>query len=125
MRDQFVHKLNKGLKSLRLPLGYLSIFALAGIEPRKEIRLQVFEQNDLADFNINFLLLQLLLGRSILNYYEHTCCCVHVQYAVILIVAHIYVHTESSVDAGECGEEEGVPKTTFESKRLGTANCIC
>ena len=54
MRDRFVHKLNKGLKSLRLPLGYLSIFALAGIEPRKEIRLQVhvFEQNDLADFNI-------------------------------------------------------------------------
>ena len=78
VRDRFVHKLNKGLKSLRLPLGYLSIFALAGIEPRKEIRLQVFEQNDLADFNIKFLLLQLLLGCSILNYYEHTYRCTHI-----------------------------------------------
>ena len=49
VRDRFVQKLNKGLKSLRLPLGYLSIFALAGIEPRKEIRLQVLKQN-LANF---------------------------------------------------------------------------
>jgi len=41
VRDRFVRKLNKGLKTLRLPLGYLSFFALAGIEPRKQARAQV------------------------------------------------------------------------------------
>ena len=41
MRDHFAHKLNKGLKLMKLPLSFLSIFALAGIEPRKEARTKV------------------------------------------------------------------------------------
>ena len=45
VRDRFVHKLNKGMKALKLPLGYLSFFAMAGIEPRKESRAQVLQSD--------------------------------------------------------------------------------
>ena len=92
VRDRFVHKLNKGLKSLRLPLGYLSVFALAGIEPRKETRIQVLTQNDSADFLKCFcfnccycrLLYQLLWPYLLLHTY--------MQYTVIrLIVVFMYI----------------------------------
>lgn len=38
VRSLFVAKLNKKLISLKLPLGFLSIFALAGNEPEKSER---------------------------------------------------------------------------------------
>ena len=38
VRDGFMHKLHKGLGSLKLPLPYLSILALSGVEPRRETR---------------------------------------------------------------------------------------
>ena len=69
------------------------------------------------------LLLQLLLGCST-NYCDHTYCCIH----TCTIYGHtayccVHVHTESSVDVRECGEEEGMPKTTFESKRYAPIAC--
>lgn len=41
MRKRFCVKLNKGLKSLQLPLGYLAIFVYSGIEPDKETKNEV------------------------------------------------------------------------------------
>ncbi len=41
VRDRFAVKLNKGLLSLKVPLSYFSIFALAGADPRREERLEV------------------------------------------------------------------------------------
>ena len=38
MREKFLEKLNKGLMSLQLPLGYLSIMVYVGIEPEKACR---------------------------------------------------------------------------------------
>lgn len=37
----FCSKLNKGLKNLHLPLGYLAIFVYSGIEPDKETKNEV------------------------------------------------------------------------------------
>jgi sister-chromatid-cohesion protein PDS5 len=38
VRDGFVTCLHQGLRSLKLPLAYLSIFALSGVEPRRDAR---------------------------------------------------------------------------------------
>ena len=46
MRKKFCVKLNKGLKSLHLPLGYLAVFVYAGIEPDKETRNEVSDGID-------------------------------------------------------------------------------
>ncbi|KFM67353.1 Sister chromatid cohesion protein PDS5-like protein, partial [Stegodyphus mimosarum] len=41
VRDRFAQKLNKGLSTLKLPLEFLAIFALAGLDERKEFRAEV------------------------------------------------------------------------------------
>ncbi|CAH1778266.1 unnamed protein product [Owenia fusiformis] len=41
VRSQFAEKLHKGLMSLKLPLQFLSIFSLVGLEPMKEKRLHL------------------------------------------------------------------------------------
>ena len=41
VRDGFVSSLHQGLRSLKLPLAYLSVFALAGVEPRLDTRLRL------------------------------------------------------------------------------------
>ena len=38
VRDGFTSVLQQGLRSLKLPLSYLSIFALSGVEPRRDTR---------------------------------------------------------------------------------------
>ena len=41
VRKMFCSKLNKGLRNLHLPLGYLAIFVYSGIEPDKETKNEV------------------------------------------------------------------------------------
>jgi sister-chromatid-cohesion protein PDS5 len=41
VRDGFVSSLHQGLRSLKLPLAYLSLFALAGVEPRLDTRVRL------------------------------------------------------------------------------------
>lgn len=41
VRKKFCIKLNKGLKNLQLPLGYLAVFVYSGIEPNKETKYEV------------------------------------------------------------------------------------
>lgn len=50
VRDRFSQKLNKGLMSLKLPLDFLAIFALGGLEKTRELKAQ-FKQHLVGNIN--------------------------------------------------------------------------